>query len=383
MPERWLEELERYRSIDPPTDLWKRIEHDLTGPRPDRAFGVERGRAHRVIAGAVALVLAAAGTTFLLRSFATAPQRQPLAEGPVANGKIAFVSEGGIHLVNPDGTGLTEIRPGDLRSFDTQPMWSPDGTKIAFLHAAEGRFELLVYDLASGGISTIAGRGYDVDSPRWSPDGKRIAFVSGNDIFIIGMAAGAEPIELTSGAFPTWSPDGARIAFETRVGVSVIDADGSHGSSLAAGTFPEWSPDGSAIAFIDDRLRLSLISPDGTGLMRLTDAGFDDIGPPMWSPDGSQIAFEASKGGNYDIYVVNRDGSSLNNLTADPRDENVPTWSPDGTKIAFIAGEAVAGNPAARSTFDLYVVDADGTNRTRLTTGAMPAYALSWQALRS
>lgn len=382
MSERWLEELERYKSIYPPTDLRKRIEDDLTRPRSERAFREERGRGHRFIAGAVALLLAAASTTFLLRSLATRAQREPLAEGSVTNGKIAFVSEGGIHLVNPDGTGLTEIRPGDLRDFDTQPMWSPDGTKIAFLHNAEGRFELLVYDVASGGISTVAGRRYDVDSPEWSPDGRRIAFVSGDGVFI-GMASGADATELTKGAFPAWSPDGSRIAFESRNGMSVIDANGSHESDLAAGTSPAWSPDGREIAFIDDGLHVSVMNPDGTGLTRLTDAAFDDIGPPMWSPDGSRIAFEALKGGNYDIYVMNKDGTALTDLTADPGDENVPTWSPDGTKIAFIAGEAVAGNPAASLTFDVYVVDTDGTNRTRLTTGAAPAYALSWQELRS
>lgn len=387
MPERWRQELEKYRRIGPPASLGERIWEDIGRPRPERASGRRREGSHRVSAAAVAILIAAASTTFLVRSLGMwlqrqPVQRQPIAEGTATNGKIAFVSDGGIWLVNPDGTGLTEVRAGDLRNYDTQPMWSPDGTKLAFLHRAEGRFELLVYDVASGLISRIAGRGFDVDSPAWSPDGQRIAFVSGNDLFI-SMTDGVEPIRLTKGAFPAWSPDGSRIAFERGGSVWVIGADGAHETALAPGALPAWSPDGAKLAFIDDGLQLSVMNQDGTGLTRLTDARFDDIGPPMWSPDGSRIVFDALRGGNYDIYLANADGSGVTDLTGDPGDENVPTWSPDGTKIAFIAGEAVTGNPGAASTFELFVMDVDGTDRARLTTGAAPRYALSWQRLQS
>jgi Tol biopolymer transport system component len=380
MSDRWLTELKEYSRVVPPADLERRIGDGISRPSrlPERRQG-----GHRFVVAAVALLLAAASISLLYRSFGgSRPQRQPLAEESVTNGKIAFASEGTIELVNPDGTGQTELRPGDLRNFDTQPVWSPDGTKIAFLHSAEGRFELLVFDSTSGQIAPIYGRGFDVDSPQWSPDGTRIAFVSGNDLYV-GEANGGDPTKLTEGAFPAWSPDGTRIAFESRDGVSVIDTNGSNEMSLAQGTSPTWAPDGQRIAFIDASLNVSVMNADGTDVARLTNAQFDDVGPPQWSPGGTQIAFEALQRGNYDILVIDHDGTRLTDVTGDAGDENVPTWSPDGTKVAFIAGEAVIRNPGAASTFDLYVMNANGTNRTRLTAGALPRYALSWQSVGS
>jgi TolB protein len=77
---------------------------------------------------------------------------------------------------------------------------------------------------------------------------------------------------------------------------------------------------------------------------------------------------------------MNADGTNLENLTGEPGDENMPTWSPDGMMIAFIAGESVSENPGNTMTFDVYIMKADGSEESRLTTGAAPAYALSWQS---
>jgi TolB protein len=236
-----------------------------------------------------------------------------------------------------------------------------------------------MFDLTTGSVTTVAGREYDVNSPQWSPDGTKIAFVSGNELFLIN-SNGTGATRLTNGAFPRWSPDGTQIVFESRSGVSVINSDGSGETDLAPGAWPAWSPTGAEIVFIDTDLQLSSISPDGTGLTRLTDLPNDSIGPPVWSPDGSRITFEALQGGNYDIYGMNADGTNLENLTGEPGDENMPTWSPDGMMIAFIAGESVSENPGNTMTFDVYIMKADGSEESRLTTGAAPAYALSWQS---
>ncbi len=77
-----------------------------------------------------------------------------------------------------------------------------------------------------------------------------------------------------------------------------------------------------------------------------------------WSPDGTKIAFTSDRDGNFEIYVMNADGRNPTRLTSDPATDNFPAWSPDGTKIAFDSRRD--GN------FEIYVMNADGTNPTRL-----------------
>jgi TolB protein len=68
--------------------------------------------------------------------------------------------------------------------------------------------------------------------------------------------------------------------------------------------------------------------------VRLTDGKAND-GWPTWSPDGRRIAFESDRGGNWDIWIINVDGSGLTNLTRSPEVERFPAWSPDGKRLAF------------------------------------------------
>jgi TolB protein len=78
-----------------------------------------------------------------------------------------------------------------------------------------------------------------------------------------------------------------------------------------------------------------------------------------WSPDGAQIAFYSDHDGDFDIYLMNRDGSHLRALTHNTFIDSQPVWSPDGRRIAFVA------YPGGQS--EIYVVDADGSNLRRLT----------------
>jgi dipeptidyl aminopeptidase/acylaminoacyl peptidase len=76
-------------------------------------------------------------------------------------------------------------------------------------------------------------------------------------------------------------------------------------------------------------------------------------------PTIGRIAFASDQGGNTDIYVMDADGSNLTRLTDNPTVDACPAWSPDGSRIAFMSDRD--GN------IEIYVMDADGSNLTRLT----------------
>ncbi|MGR3296281.1 MAG: TolB family protein, partial [Candidatus Bathyanammoxibius sp.] len=85
---------------------------------------------------------------------------------------------------------------------------------------------------------------------------------------------------------------------------------------------------------------------------------------------GSRIAFPSDRDGNYEIYVMDADGSNLERLTDNLASDGEPSWSPDGSRIAFTSDRD--GNP------EIYVMDADGSNQQRLTDNPASDYGPSW-----
>ncbi len=104
--------------------------------------------------------------------------------------------------------------------------------------------------------------------------------------------------------------------------------------------------------------------------MFLTNNNWDDL-YPAWSPDGKKIAFTTNRDSNWDIYVMDANGKNPTRLTSDPGYQGNPAWSPDGTRIAY-----VQGRDAKR---DIMVMDADGSNPQPLTALATSAdYSPAW-----
>ncbi len=105
-----------------------------------------------------------------------------------------------------------------------------------------------------------------------------------------------------------------------------------------------------------------VINPDGTNRVRLLSTPVNEWSP-AWSPDGSRIVFESGGHGSlYDLYTMNADGTDVVRLTFTEEDEMGPSWSPDGGMIIFCTNRD--GDP---DNYEIYTMNADGTNQTRLT----------------
>ena len=235
---------------------------------------------------------------------------------------------------------------------DTSPVWSPDGSRIAFVSArAEGRNE--IYTMAADGSDArrIAPSVYAYSYPVWSPDGRRIAFVSRDFYLYVVGADGSDLTEIAeTRSQPTWSPDGRRITFVKPEGsknhIYTTDPDGSNAQRVSPTEINltwvqtmSWSPDGNEILYVGgDKFHGPGYRPIArtlnvdTGEIRQV---IDSYSAASWSPDGSRIAMSLyvrvrSFPGPIDsIVTIARDGSDARVLARDVAtgtSSNDPQW---------------------------------------------------------
>jgi Tol biopolymer transport system component len=286
-----------------------------------------------------------ASPTTIAPPTSTAPP--PTATTPPRLQWIAFESQRGanndleIMAMAPDGSRQTNLT--NSWADDVAPAWAPDGRRIAFVSFRDtlagkwglgnGAVYVMPFDPATGQAGEarrVTDDGGSEGWPTWSPDGRRIAFQSnrsGNwDVWIIN-ADGTGLAQLTrhpaDDRFPSWSPDGTRIAF----------------TSKRSGSYDVWVLD----------VQAALSSGDDSGAVNLTNSPSEDR-YPFWSPDGKQLTFNSKRDGNYEIYIMNSDGSHPRNVSNSPRSaEGLADWSPDGTRLVFYSDRS--GNK------EVYILD--------------------------
>ncbi len=308
------------------------------------------------------------------------------------SGEIAFVSdrEGthSIYVMNPDGSSQTRI--GSWCGIDNTFCWSPDSTKIAFIDGdgwlclaqADGENPSKLVEIPSYSIS-------------WSPDSGKIA-AGCLDICTIDVNTGRlENLTNTSGIdewWPVWSPDSSEIAFVVYnppyCEITLMDADSSNQTMITSerGICEElsWSPEGGKLSYTwyseeetgpEGICRdICLVNIEDDSKVNLTNSPEFDDRDLSWSPDGKRIAFSSRRQVvDIQIYVMNADGSQSSKLTSGESSNYFPSWSPDGRKIVFTSS---GPHPVKK---DICILDASGNNVTNLTnTSDLDDYLPRW-----
>jgi Tol biopolymer transport system component len=346
---------------------------DPIGPSPDAWLSIERrlqdGRdgpsmRQRVVVGVVALLIMTGAGFLVWKAFGGSPT---LPAGISPGDRILFsvrsdqaidtdvVALSGTKIVQPFITGPT---------IDSGASLSPDGGQVVF--SRDG--DIFVTNVDGTGVRQLTrDGGNDViwdDDPVWSPDGTRIAYESElgghHRIWVIG-ADGSDPHPITDAAYatqPAWSPDGGRIAYAgvqhgdpltVRYEIYTVNVDGSGLLRLTRDergeSDPSWSPDSSRIAFVhrggtSESSFIWSMASDGSDVTRVTGGrGYDTS--PIWSPDGSRIVFTSDRSLSHrgpmtqtgddpvtsSVFMVAAEGGPLSSIAALPGGGQSTSWS--------------------------------------------------------
>lgn len=229
---------------------------------------------------------------------------------PGTNGLVAFERGADIYTVTTGSSPTVSSSP--LVTGGSEPAWSPDGTKLAYVEAGTSAIRILT---VGGSTSAPLDTG---TSPAWSPDGTMLVYEKGSDIYVISSSGGAGRTLTNSGVVsdddPNWSPDGDDIAF-TRTTVGPVNAD---------------------LWVMDAPTDPSLSGAGGTNQLQLTTTASNES-QPNYNPAGTRIAYASDEIGpaQRQIYSITTSGASKTRITNLIADDTHPAYSPDGVRLAF------------------------------------------------
>jgi Tol biopolymer transport system component len=282
-----------------------------------------------------------------------------------------------IYLVQP-GTGEVK-RLTDHKANDLEPVWAPDGKRIAFISDRQDGTNVWTMAADGADLQQLTKKQGTCYAPRWSPDGSRIAFTgskTGRDqVYTVDVATG-KVAQLTTDAIagrqPAWSPDGKKLSYSSYTGrypTYVMNADGSEKVRLTdenGGLDAMWVPVGNQLVYTavtgtgkDSGFRVYTVGADGKNTKQRTTKpnAFGNV-YPQWSPDGGKISYGELVDGLVQVAVMNADGSEPKVITS-KHQHFYTRWSPDGKSISvtrFAGGQ----------TPTLIVMDANGENAKEL-----------------
>lgn len=299
---------------------------------------------------------------------------------PGENGRILFAStrasccdEADVWTMTPAGEGLLNLT-NDSEAFDGAGRWRSDGRKIVFQSPRE-----TPTNPAPPGFP-----GPDHELFLMDPDGSSVRQITFNEL---------------DDELPAWSPNGREIVFQRdldrvrgQIDYDVIALDLSSGrernltrSPGVNDAEPVWAPHGGRIAFTSDRdgdNEIYVMNRNGTHVQQLTSDDGSDFAPD-WSPDGRRIAFStdrlAEEEPNLEIFAMRADGSGQVNLTRHPDTDEVAVWSPDGRELAFMSFRDASDESPFNA--EIFTMNADGTNQVNRTNHPAFDFLPDWQPL--
>lgn len=281
-------------------------------------------------------------------------------EGPFLARIVASSDKSGaktkeIFVMDWDGANMDQV--SNHRSISISPAWSPSGKQIAYTSYVKrvgSKFrnaDMLLLDITTGKRSLVSYRPGINSGAAFSPDGRHIYLTisqgTNPDIYkmsLDGTLAG----KITNGpggalnVEPNLSKSGALAFSSDRAGRPMIYTADSNGGNVKRITFagvfnssPSWSPDGKKIAFAgqsDNNFDIFVMNSDGTGMIRLTSAKqtngrMASNEDPSFSPDGRFVIYTSNRTGKNQIYVSTVDGTEERRITNDNFNYFKPKWS--------------------------------------------------------
>ncbi len=299
--------------------------------------------------------------------------------------KIFYVGVGNnfeIFSMNYDGSEKTQITSNSTN--DYEPQFSPDGTKLYFQALSSQDIYLAYVDINTGAeqlITSIKADNYFQWNPSYSCYNDHVVYsqLRGDETNLYrSNLDGSSIAQLTNNFYsitPTVSPDGTQIAYSSN-GITVMDSDGTNARKVSIHNIEGQGPirftsDGESIVFParsgGNDSEIYRVNIDSTGLVQLTDNDVTDTVPAI-SPDGTRIIFIRVPAEGWDlgdIYIMDADGSNQTMLStgAQVRVDEGLEFSPDGTKIVYTSEEESAGSGR------IFIMNVDGSEQTRLTAG--------------
>lgn len=275
-----------------------------------------------------------------------------------ADGKIAFVRSNQIYTMTSTGTAVTKLTSAGK---NYRPKWSPDGTRISYIHeSAGGAKDVWVMGAAGGGKQAVTRTG-DVTSAgaAWSPNGRTLAFSDGTLETVRSTAPFGTPVHVTG--YQTGSE-------------WCGSQDPAERHEVSVDRFLAWSPDGTRIAlfnhsdcYYDDAVWMYYPATGEVRQLQATGAdssGYHDWLDLFWGA-GGRLGYTDVDRGDYGEDAAPSQVSYPGYVSAAGDAGGAP--SPSGTYLAV--------TNASSGTARVFRVKADGTGRTQLTSGYQP----DWQ----
>jgi Tol biopolymer transport system component len=316
------------------------------------------------VSEAEALQALARGGLIPAAGAARVTQRDPSPQFPAAPeslaGKIAFSSNRtssvhNLYAYDVSAGTMPALQPSDFNAHDVTPVWSPDGTRLLFASDRGGNFDIYLLQMDSSIVTNLT------------------------------------PGSAAQDIHPSWSPDGQHILFSSNRGggyyqIYRMAADGSNVQQVAVvpgnnALYARYSPDGTKIAFMrasipivacDWNWDVWVMNADGSGQVQITSQLGGDF-YPNWLPDGSGIIYASCRNFLFsDLYRVNLTTMAETRITSEP-------WSSQWNGVYSPDGDHIAYNSNKSSPADILIQAVDGVSVREITSLAEDL-APSWYA---